>query len=155
MVIAPTDQRLDWFMPNTESATHAFERLQAWAACHELALALYRESATWPAVERYGITAQIRSAAVSSAANIAEGSARRGAREFKRCLDISLGSLAELAYYLKLARDLGLLPPDRFTALEISRDHASRVTWGLAIAIGKRAGSRDREPAKTSRPSEV
>lgn len=139
-------------MPNTKSATHSFERLQAWVACHELALALYRESDSWPAAERYGITAQIRSAAVSSAANIAEGSARRGAREFKRFLDISLGSLAELAYYLKLARDLGILPQDRFTALEIGRDHASRLTWGLAKAIGKGAGVRDRDqdPAKTA-----
>jgi hypothetical protein len=54
-----------------------------------------------------------------------------------------------------LARDLGLLPQDRFTALEISRDHASRLTWGLARALGKRAGPRDRDTAKTSRPSEV
>lgn len=137
-------------MPTTKSASHAFERLQAWAACHELVLALYRESDSWPSAERYGITAQVRSAAIASAANIAEGSARRGARDFKRFLDISLGSLAELAYYLRLARDLRIVPQDRFTALEITRDHASRLTWGLAKAIGKKAGSRAQDSATTA-----
>ena len=118
---------------------HSFERLQAWAACHQLALSVYAASNGWPREERYGLIAQARGAAVSAAANICEGSARRGAKEFKRFLDISLGSLAELAYYMRLARDLELLSREGFTALEIHRDHASRLTWGLAQAIGRKA----------------
>src|SRR6476660_261400 len=82
------------------------QRLKSWVACHELVLAVYRATSTWPKLEQYGLVSQIRRAAYSAAANIAEGSAKRGNREFGRFLDIALGSLAELTYILLLARDL-------------------------------------------------
>ena len=68
------------------------ERLKAWNACHDLVLEIYRKTSGWPVRERYGLTAQARRAAYSAAANIAEGSAKRGGAEFRRFLDISLGS---------------------------------------------------------------
>ncbi|HKP30044.1 MAG TPA: four helix bundle protein [Gemmatimonadales bacterium] len=114
-----------------------YERLKAWAACHQLVLAVYRESAKWPTEERYGLTSQARRAAFSAAANICEGSFRRGSREFRRFLDISLGSLSELSYALKLAGDLGYLPREQEGEVEVLRDHASRLTWGLYSAIAK------------------
>ncbi|MBA3258908.1 MAG: four helix bundle protein, partial [Gemmatimonadales bacterium] len=67
------------------------ERLKAWVACHELALAVYRCSRDWPSTERYALTSQARRAAYSAAANIAEGAAKHGARTFRRYLDIALG----------------------------------------------------------------
>ncbi|MDH4348180.1 MAG: four helix bundle protein, partial [Gemmatimonadota bacterium] len=84
-----------------------FERLEAWRGCHELTLAVYSVTNTWPRHEQYGLISQSRRAAASAATNIAEGSAKRGPAEFRRYLDIVLGSLSELAYLLMLARDLG------------------------------------------------
>jgi four helix bundle protein len=117
------------------------EKLKSWAACHELTLAVYRVTGDWPTAEKYGLTSQARRAAFSAAANIAEGSAKRGSREFRRFLDISLGSLAELSYIFLLARDLGYLKAEIWGEIEAVRDHAGRLTWGLYRALApKRPG---------------
>ncbi len=89
----------------------------------------------WPANEQYGLISQARRAAYSASANIAEGSAKRGPREFRRYLDISLGSLSELSYILLLARDLGFLKAEGWGEIEALRDHAGRLTYGLYRAI--------------------
>jgi four helix bundle protein len=68
---------------------------------------------------------------------------RKGPREFRRFLDISMGSLSELSYAIKLATTLGYMHQDQATEIEILRDHASRLTWGLYRAIA-RAGKRDK-----------
>jgi four helix bundle protein len=115
------------------------ERLKAWVACHELVLSVYRVSSTWPSAERYGLTSQARRAAYSTAANIAEGSAKRGNREFRRFMDITLGSISELTYILRLARDLGYLKPEVWGEIEAMRDHAGRLTWGLYRSIAGRS----------------
>ena len=83
----------------------AYERFDAWRAAHHLALELYRATDTWPRSERFGLTIQMRRAALSVPTNIAEGAAKRGSREFRRFLDIALGSLAELSYLLRFSRD--------------------------------------------------
>jgi four helix bundle protein len=85
------------------------ERFRAWQLAHELVLAIYQVTADWPSAERYGLTAQIRRAAAAVPTNLAEGAAKHGRREFRRYADIALGSTAEVAYLLLLARDLGLL----------------------------------------------
>src|ERR1041385_7613748 len=87
----------------------AHERLHAWKLCHELVLAVYAVTTSFPKHELYGLTSQARRAAFSAAANIAEGAAKRGSAEFRRFIDISIGSLAELAYILRLVRDLKML----------------------------------------------
>lgn len=126
--------------PNPVS-TKPYERFKAWEACHLLVQDVFRLTKGWPRDERYGLTAQARRAAVSAAANICEGSARRGPREFRRFLDFSIGSLAELAYLLRLGSDLGFNTPEEHTEVEIHRDHANRLTWGLYAAVAKRAAS--------------
>jgi four helix bundle protein len=115
------------------------ERLHAWAACHQLTTAVYQLTARWPSDERYGLVSQARRAAVSAAANITEGASRLGPREFRRFLDLSLGSLAELSYLLLLATELGYLTKEQATEIDILRDHANRLTWGLYQAIRKAA----------------
>src|SRR4051794_15022488 len=86
-----------------------YERLEAWKMAHNLALHVYEITDHWPVQERYVLTAQLRRAVLSVPANIAEGSAKRGPREFRRYLDISLGSLSEVSYLLRFSRDRGLL----------------------------------------------
>lgn len=108
-----------------------FERFDAWKACHALALEVYRVTESFPNHERYGLTSQARRAAFSAAANIVEGSAKRGRREFRRYLDISLGSLAEVSYVLRLAEDLGLIGPTELDFVRERHKHASVLTWRL------------------------
>jgi four helix bundle protein len=112
-----------------------YQRWKAWEVSHELVLAIYRETRGWPDEERYGLVSQARRAAVSVVTNLAEGSARRGGRELKRFLDFSLGSLAELSCLLQIARDLGHLPEERWTALNSLRDYAGKLVYGLARSV--------------------
>jgi four helix bundle protein len=108
-----------------------YERLDAWRACHVLAIATYRVTSSFPDTERYGLVVQMRRAAVSTASNIAEGSAKRGARALRRYLDIALGSLAELCYQILLSKELSYLSAKQFAELEELRSIAGKLTWGL------------------------
>jgi four helix bundle protein len=106
-----------------------YERFDAWKVAHQLALEVYAASENWPPRERYGITAQVRRAALSAPTNIAEGTAKRGPRELRRYLDIALGSLSEVSYLLRFSRDLGILNEDKFLKLEELRNRAGQLTW--------------------------
>ncbi len=120
-------------MPTTEETP--YERSPAWLACYELAGAIYRVTASWPRAELYGLASQARRAAFSAPANIAEGMARRGAKELRRFLDIALGSLAELDVALRLARDSGILAHTAWADLEERRRMAGRLTGGFARSV--------------------
>ncbi len=135
--------------PKPSSVGPRHTQLLAWKACHELAIQVHRSCRTWPTRDGRHRADQARRAAFSAAATMAEGAAKRGAREFRRYLDMSLGSLAELSYSLLLARDLGTLPAARWGELEALRDHAGQLTWGLYAAIARRAR---RPPASNPPP---
>lgn len=115
-----------------------YERFYAWKKCHELTLAVYRATREWPREEMYSLTSQARRAAYSAAANIAEGAAKQGAREFRRFLDMSVGSLNELSYILLLARDLGLSSESEIQPIEDLRESAGKLTWRLYDSIRKK-----------------
>ena len=87
-------------------AAKRFEDLRVWQKSHQLVLAVYRLTRTFPVEERYGLTAQMRRAAASVPANIAEGFKRRGRPDKARLMNVAQGSLEELRYYFILARDL-------------------------------------------------
>lgn len=86
-----------------------FRELKAWGKAYDLALRVYRATDPFPARERYGLVDQMRRASVSIPSNIAEGCGRSGDAEFRRFLDIAMGSASELQCQLLLARDLGYL----------------------------------------------
>ena len=115
-----------------------YERLTAWQVCYTLVLETYRATERFPRHELYGITSQTRRAAFSAAANIAEGSAKHGPREFRRYLDISIGSLSELAFALRLARDLEILPREDWLRLEELRRRTGFLVWRLYRAMSKK-----------------
>jgi four helix bundle protein len=126
--------------PGTTSPVQPYERFRAWHACDALVVAVYRASERFPRSELYGLTSQARRAAFSAAVNIAEGSAKHGRREFRRYLDISIGSLSELSYTLQLCRKLEFLSEEQWVELDRLRDQASRLTWSLYKAVrGERA----------------
>lgn len=83
-----------------------FRQLKVWEKAHQLTLAVYNASRTFPKEERYGMTSQARRSAASTAANIAEGCGRSKSGDFARFLEIAAGSVSELEYHLLLARDL-------------------------------------------------
>jgi four helix bundle protein len=107
------------------------EKLDAWREAHQLALMVYDVTDRWPRAERFELTTQVRRAALSVPANIAEGVARLGPRELRRFLNIARGSLAELSYFLRFARDRGLLAEEEWTRLHRHRTQVGRLTWGL------------------------
>ena len=86
-----------------------FTELEVWRRSHSLVLEIYRLTQSFPSEEKFGLTSQIRRAAVSVATNIAEGSKRVARPDYARFLNISEGSLAETQYLLMVSRDLGYL----------------------------------------------
>ena len=86
-----------------------YRRLTVWSKAHELALMTYRMTNGFPNEERFGLTSQMRRAAVSVASNIVEGYGRGTDREFARFLHIASGSNCELEYQFLLAGDLGYI----------------------------------------------
>ena len=89
-----------------------FEDLVFWQKSHALTLRVYRCTTSFPKHEIFGLSAQMRRAAVSVAANIAEGFSKRGRADKARFMNTAHGSLEELRYYFILARDLEYLPHD-------------------------------------------
>jgi four helix bundle protein len=88
-------------------AAKTFEDLLVWQKAHLFVLAVYRLSGAFPKHEIYGLSSQFQRAAVSIAANIAEGFRKRSKAEKVRILNIAQGSVEECRYYLILAKDLG------------------------------------------------
>ncbi|MBI1968175.1 MAG: four helix bundle protein [Gemmatimonadetes bacterium] len=112
-----------------------YERFAFWKPCYQLALDVYKATQNFPKSELYGLTSQARRAAFSVGANIAEGSAKRGTREFRRFLDIGIGSLSELSFTLQLSRDLGFLPKETWKELDALRNHVGVLMWKLCRAL--------------------
>jgi four helix bundle protein len=88
-----------------------FEDLIVWQKSHALVLRVYKLTKTYPKDELFGLTSQMRRAAVSVPANIAEGFSKKGKPDKARILNIAQASLEELRYYFMLSRDLGYVPP--------------------------------------------
>jgi four helix bundle protein len=86
-----------------------FTKLLVWQRSHKLVLAIYGASVGFPRSEQFGLTSQLRRAALSVPTNIAEGSKRQSQSDFARFLNIVEGSLAETEYLLMVSRDLGYI----------------------------------------------
>lgn len=95
----------------------SFSDLEAWKKSHELVLAVYKATDSFPDKELFGITNQLRRAGVSTASNIAEGFNRHSSKEKIRFYSISLGSVAEIQSQLLIARDIGYLESSDFSSL--------------------------------------
>ncbi|HRN49901.1 MAG TPA: four helix bundle protein [Anaerolineales bacterium] len=114
-----------------------FRNLQVWQKAHHLVLAVYRITTGLPKHELYGMTSQLRRAASSIPANIAEGCGRSGDAEFARFLLISMGSASELKYHLLLAKDLKYITEADFSEL----DNLANEVQKMITALHKRIKS--------------
>jgi four helix bundle protein len=110
-------------MQQPRPAARSFRELEVWRKAHQFVLGVYPFTASFPKHEVYGLSQQLRRAAVSVPANIAEGFRRRGKADKARYMNIAEGSLEECRYYLILAQDLGYGDTTKLsaTAAEISR----------------------------------
>jgi four helix bundle protein len=118
-------------MPLREAA-RSFRDLVVWRKAHKFVLEVYNFTAAFPKHETYGLSAQMRRAAVSIPANIAEGFRRRGRADKARFMNLAEGSLEECRYYLILANDLGY---GETADLERSLDEIGRMLGAYAASI--------------------
>ncbi len=95
-----------------------FKNLRVWVKAHELTLAVYQKTRTFPKEEMYGLVSQLRRASASVGANIAEGCGRRSDAEMRRFVQIARGSANEVEYHLLLAKDLEYMTVDEHKDLE-------------------------------------
>ena len=114
-----------------------YEKLRAWELCHQLALTIRKATSSWPSADR-ALIGQIRRASYSAASNIVEGYVKRGPRELRRYLDISLGSLAEVEYGLRFAKDAEIIDEAAWGSLDLLRKRAHGTTRLLYNAICSR-----------------
>lgn len=112
-----------------------FRDLQVWEKAHLLALESYKLTSCFPKQEMFSLTSQIRRAAVSVAANIAEGCGKRGNAEFQRFLGIAAGSASELEYHFLLARDLKLIDHPSYRRADAAVVEVKRMLAALIRKI--------------------
>ncbi len=110
--------------------------LKAWQQAMALVTAIYSASSRFPRDEQFGLTSQLRRAAISVPANIAEGAARNSSKEFLHFLGIASGSLSELDTLVELAHILGYL--DQREELQRQVDDVSGLVMGLAASIRRK-----------------
>jgi four helix bundle protein len=108
-----------------------YKKLLVWQRANELAREIYLTTKKFPKEELYGITSQLRRAAVSIPTNIVEGSGRQNRNEFKQFINIALGSLAETEYLLELCLQLTYLNLESYNRLETSRKAVGGLLWNL------------------------
>ena len=121
----------------TERGEKGFRKLLIWQRAHQLVLLVYKITESFPKSESFGLTSQIRRAAVSVPANIAEGYAAGGEGQFGRYLNIAQGSLAEVEYYLILSHDLSYINDAQYQETESLRSEAGFLLHRLIISLRK------------------
>ena len=116
----------------------SFQKLRAWHSAKDFFVDVYQVTKSFPKEERYGFTAQMRGAARSISANIAEGSGYTGERDTARFYQFGFGSSSECYSDMYLAQEVGLLKPEQFETLERSLLPARKQLYNLIEAIRHR-----------------
>jgi four helix bundle protein len=119
-------------------AVLSFRDLEVWQIGMELVLNVYRATDPFPTTERFGLTSQMRRAAVSIPSNVAEGHGRRSDGAYLNHVRIALGSQAELATQIEAAFRLGFLPADAAKLLMGEVDRVRQMLHGLRRSLERR-----------------
>ena len=112
-----------------------FRDLKVWEKAHQLTLAAYKMTASFPREELYGLTSQIRRCSASVAANIAEGCGKRSNSEFQRYLQIAAGSASGLEYHFLLAKDLKFVKESDYLRLDEGVCEVKRMLAALVRKV--------------------
>jgi four helix bundle protein len=126
-----------------------YRRLKVWEKSHSFALDVHRVCGEFPRGDALAIVSQLRRASLSIPSNIAEGTAKGSDREFRRFLQVAMGSAMEADYQLLLARDADLLDRARYDDLSARAIEIRRMLGGLIkrINISLEAGTRPPTPS--------
>lgn len=114
-----------------------FKDLLIWQEAHQLTLKIYESSKSFPKEETFGITSQLRRAAVSISCNVAEGCGRYTAKDFANFLQIALGSTNETDYLTLLAKDLSYLSEDQYFNLQEQLNKVRAMNINLIEKVRK------------------
>jgi four helix bundle protein len=112
-----------------------YRELEVWEKSHKLTVALYKLSRAFPKEELYGLTSQLRRAAVSIGANLAEGYGRRTAAELARFVRIAMGPASELDYHLLLCRELEFITVVEYERQSKELIRVRKMLFGLLTSI--------------------
>ncbi len=116
-----------------------FKNIKAWQHADDLTILVYQKTKSFPKVELYGLTSQLRRAAMSVPTNIAEGANREHKREYLHFLYIAKGSLAEVDYLLCLSKRLGYLEDIEYRKVAELQEEASKTLYGLIKSVRKKS----------------
>ncbi|MBA4159298.1 MAG: four helix bundle protein [Gemmatimonadetes bacterium] len=120
------------------AALKSYRDLEVWKKSIDLAEKIYQVSRSFPPEERFGLTSQVRRAAVSIPANVAEGAARTGTGEFLQFLSVARGSLAEVETFLILAERLQMLAQAELRVLLDQTAEIGKMLGGLQRSLRSR-----------------
>lgn len=115
-----------------------WKKLEIWKLADDLAYQIYKVTSNFPQQEIYGITSQLRRASLSIATNIVEGYSKRGDKELRRYIDISLGSLSEVKYLIYFSNRLGYLNDDMYKMVEGKTKELGSKLWKFYEKIRER-----------------
>jgi four helix bundle protein len=114
------------------------EKLDVWKKAIDFVIDVYKITEDFPKEEKFGLTSQIRRAAVSIAANIAEGAGRKSTKEFLNFLSIAQGSASEVGTELLISQRLNFLTEKDFQSLSVNLDEIGRMITGLSNHLRNR-----------------
>ena len=118
----------------------SFKDIIAWRKAHQFVLLVYKVTKNFPEWERYGLCSQFQRAAVSIAANIAEGYKKLSKADKLRLMNVAQGSLEECRYYVLLSKDLGYIPENAYLCLNDSIEETSKFLNLYCKAISNDVG---------------
>jgi four helix bundle protein len=122
-----------------------YRKLTVWTKAHQLVLLVYEATRSVPERKFPGLTSQVRRAAASIPANIAEGCGHTGSRELARFLGIAVASSFELAYHLQLATDLEMISKTDFARLDARTEQVKRMLSSLLVKVRQNSDLRERK----------
>jgi four helix bundle protein len=136
------------------TANAAFKELDTWQQAMFLVQEIYKSTAKFPGAELYGLTSQLRRAAVSVPSNVAEGYCRRSTKAYAYHVSIALGSHAEVETCIELAARLGFLSPDELARYEERTSSVGRLLSGLHRSLEEKLAAEEaRSGTKRERPT--
>ena len=112
-----------------------YKELTAWQKAYQFTLDVYKATTTFPREELFGLVSQMRRAAASIPANIAEGSMRNSPKEFQQFLHIARGSMAEMEVWIQLSFDLKYINQHTFDELSLRCNEVGKLLSGLSKSL--------------------